>query len=300
MNILVIDDEVVMLQSIEFRLLRLGYDVLTAVNGQSGLEIWQREQPQIVLTDSLMPYVSGPELIQKIRSVNAPYYTYLILLTGLNSEESVAAGFAAGADDYITKPFRGQELQARVAQGVRIVTLQTQLRDAVISAEQCAKKDGLTNVFNRREFDAKFHEEVLRATRYGRSLAVVFMDIDHFKRYNDSYGHAHGDSILRTLAEILSANLRTTDFVARYGGDEFVVLLPETAASEAVAVAESIRRKVNQEIAVTLSMGVAAYPEMVGDPAQLLEAADQASFSAKRGGRNQAIPVSPLKLSTSG
>src|SRR5215470_15225658 len=103
MKILVIDDEIDMLQAIQSQLSRLGYDVLTATDGLNGLEIWQREQPQIVLSDSVMPYMSGPELILKIRGVNAPYYTYLILLTGLNSEESIAAGFAAGADDYITK-----------------------------------------------------------------------------------------------------------------------------------------------------------------------------------------------------
>src|ERR1051326_4599719 len=167
MKILVIDDDIEMLKAIQYRLTRLGYDVVTATDGLNGLEIWQREQPQIVLSDSVMPNMSGPELIQKIRSVNAPYYTYSILLTALNSEESIAAGFAAGADDYITKPFKAQELQARVAQGARIVSLQAQLRDAVTSAEQFAKKDDLTNLFNRREFDAKFHEEVLRTQRYG-------------------------------------------------------------------------------------------------------------------------------------
>jgi diguanylate cyclase (GGDEF)-like protein len=299
MKILVVDDEPGLRWIVKTQLTRLGHEVVEAEGGEAAWELWQREAFPLVVTDWMMPDIDGLELVRRIRTAPSLNYTYIVLLTVRTDKSDVVTGLEDGADDYLTKPFDAGELQARVAVGSRILSMETRLRESLAQQSELAARDSLTGLFNRRKFNTHLADEIRRSRRYNRPLALIMIDIDHFKHYNDAYGHVQGDHLLQELAKVLAHSVRSTDFVARYGGEEFVIVLPETNKTCSLLAAEKIRSAVATHPfpmsgsqpggSLTLSMGVASYPEDMPDSEVLVERADQALYQAKQTGRNRAV-----------
>ncbi len=278
---------------------KAGYEVVAVADGGAALEALRGSFFPVVLTDWEMPVVDGLGVVAAVRGGDWPGYIFTILLTGRDSRESILAGLEAGADDYLVKPVDEAELLARMKTGWRIAELELRLRTAREEAVKLSLTDALTGVNNRRHLTDSLPGEVTRARRFGRPLSVVMCDIDHFKRVNDTYGHAAGDAVLREFAALLVQQLRVDiDWVARFGGEEFVLVLPETDLAGAVLAAERLRAAVaalavvfeGQTIRVTSSFGVAsvglAWPE--GPVAeQLLTQADQCLYVSKKLGRDR-------------
>lgn len=282
------------------RLLRkAGYDVVAVENGNAALEALRSDFVPILLTDWEMPGLDGLGLIGAIRGGVWPGYVYTLLLTGRDSREHVLAGLGAGADDYLTKPVDEAELLARMKTARRVAELEQGLRAAQQEAVRLSITDALTNVCNRRHLMDELPREVERARRYTRPLSVVLCDIDHFKKINDTWGHAAGDEVLRAFSALLAGSMRREiDWVARYGGEEFVIVLPETELSGAVTVAEKLRAstaelevRVGEDvIRLTSSFGVSSlqthWPE-APLPEALIEQADLCLYQSKERGRNR-------------
>ena len=290
MNILIAEDEPVSRLRLQSTLQHWGYTVTTAVDGAEALQqIEKTDRPGIAILDWMMPHVDGLEVCQAIRATPASGYVYVILLTSLDREEDMVAGFDAGADDYITKPFRIHELRARIRTGVRIVELHQQLTAA-------AMHDPLTSLLNRRAFFEIFEKEVARARRQQSSLGLLMVDLDHFKEVNDQHGHPAGDAVLREAARRLRARVRATDIVGRYGGEEFVLALPGCGLKQAVAIGEHLRDCISAEpfdipsgrLTMTTSVGVVTTWDMA-EAGHLLKTADEALYRAKAGGRNRVV-----------
>jgi diguanylate cyclase (GGDEF)-like protein len=244
--------------------------------------------------DWVMPGLDGIDVCRRIRERKPEPYIYVILLTGQDSKADMLAGFDAGADDYITKPFEAQELKARVQTGARIAELQQQL---ITTREQLrfqGLRDSLTHVLNRLAFFELYNREVERARRSQSSFALIMGDVDHFKRINDQFGHVAGDAVLRETARRLRLIQRACDAVARYGGEEFVVLAPDCDEDGGRALAERFRSAIEKEpmpvthgtITVTMSFGVAATSNM-DEAEKLLQIADERLYRAKALGRNR-------------
>jgi diguanylate cyclase (GGDEF)-like protein len=277
-----------------------GCRVFTAGSGKEALELIDREQIQIVLADTIVPDMDGLELCRTIRQRRSDHYTYLILVTGRGSREDMIAGLEAGADEYLVKPVNQAELTARLKIAQRILDLERNLRRSLAEISRLSLRDPLTEVYNRRFMIERFPQEIKRAYRYERPLSVLILDLDHFKKINDGYGHAAGDRVICHCAEVLNAVVREDlDWVVRYGGEEFVVVLPETDLEGGMAVAERIRQQISAAILpdpaggihVTASCGVASLNQF---PSQrrcgveaLLEAADRCLYLAKSEGRNR-------------
>ena len=278
---------------------KAGYDVVAVADGGAALAALRASFFPVVLTDWEMPVLDGLGVVAAVRGGDWPGYIFTILLTGRDSHESVLAGLEAGADDYLTKPVDEAELLARMKTGWRIADLELRLRTAREEAVKLSLTDALTGVNNRRYLSDELPSEITRARRFGRPLSVVMCDIDHFKRVNDSYGHAAGDAVLREFAALLAAKVRVdVDWVARFGGEEFVVVLPETDLDGALQVAERLRvataalevRHEAHALRVTSSFGVASigttWPEgSVAEP--LLTQADQCLYLSKKLGRDR-------------
>ncbi|HEU0076912.1 MAG TPA: diguanylate cyclase, partial [Longimicrobiaceae bacterium] len=229
----------------------------------------------------------------------------IILVTALNEAEDVVQGLESGADDYIAKPYNFRELEARVRSMLRIKFLQDELDQKNRELEMANRRlkklsitDGLTELFNHRHVHELLHDEFERSARTGESIAVVMMDLDRFKAVNDTYGHPTGDVILYETARIIKETAREIDSVGRYGGEEFIAILPETDEEPAANFAERVRAAVEEhvfrdgatEVRMTVSCGVAsAAAEGVDSPEALLKAADEALYQAKHGGRNQVV-----------
>ena len=278
---------------------KAGYDVVAVADGGAALEALRASYFPVVLTDWEMPVLDGLGVVAAVRGGDWPGYIFTILLTGRDSRESVVAGLEAGADDYLTKPVNEAELLARMKTGWRIAELELRLRTAREEAVKLSLTDALTGVNNRRYLSDTLPGEATRARRFARPLSVVMCDIDHFKRVNDTYGHAAGDAVLRDFAALLLDKIRVdVDWVARFGGEEFVVVLPETDLAGALVVGERLRaataalevRYEGQRLAVTSSFGVASvdavWPE--GSVAeQLLTQADLCLYLSKKAGRDR-------------
>ena len=299
LRLLVVDDDALLRRSLNLQLTRAGYEVHEAEDGQTAWEMILRDGYRFVITDWNMPGVSGPELVRRIRQAETAGYTYIMMLTAHIERLDVVAGLEAGADDYLTKPFDMDELRARVAIGARILALESRLKESLSSVEELAVRDSLTGLFNRRAFDARLTDEVQRAVRYQRPLSLLMIDIDHFKLYNDQHGHPQGDALLRELSTLFLSCVRSTDYVTRYGGEEFAIILPETNSANALAVAGTILDRVCRHPfafretqpggSLTVSIGVAGHDDHQLDEEQLLLAADQALYLAKAAGRNRVV-----------
>lgn len=289
-RILVVDDETSNIDAL-CGILTSNYDLIVAKNGQSAIEKAKKHLPDLILLDVIMPDMSGFEVITQLKNTDITLRIPVIFITGLDSSEDEEKGLLLGAVDYIAKPFKSSIVKARVRTHLQIV-------EYISMIERLCKVDALTNIANRRFFDSQLLEEWNRAVRDSRSLAIIMIDIDHFKNYNDTYGHPQGDALLSSLAEVYRQSLhRPGDFVARYGGEEFVVVLPGLDTKGALEVAEHMRSNVENtmvlcsdgtETRVTISLGVnAESPSVGGNPANFLSNADKALYEAKSTGRNR-------------
>lgn len=296
MRILVADDDPVIRHILQAGLQRDGHEVVAVGDGQAAWEAVQQQPCRLVITDWVMPGLDGLELVYRIRTAGFPWYTYIILLTARSDKADVVIGLEAGADDYLSKPFNPAELRARVNIGLRILDLEDRLSQARDQLAVLAAHDSLTGLLNRRSIREYAEAALLQAVRAGAAISVILLDLDHFKDVNDRYGHQTGDDALRLVAETIAAALRTGDRVGRMGGEEFLVVLPDTALDQAVAVAERIRRRVaarpltlpdGTRVPLRVSAGVATAPPVAPTLDVLLQQADAALYRAKRGGRNQ-------------
>jgi diguanylate cyclase (GGDEF)-like protein len=272
------------------------FAIFFAKSGREAMSLFSEHQPSLVITDWMMPDLSGIELCEHIRHQTLQTYAYIIILTGITEKNKVVKGLAAGADDYLTKPFHPEELLARVGVGRRIIELHRQIAAKNRLLEEMALTDSLTGLPNRRVLEDWAVRQVSGADRYGFDFWVIMADIDHFKVVNDTYGHEAGDAVLKRFAQILKTNTRLCDICARIGGEEFLIILTHTNQEGAVLAIERIRKHLETErfrfgpgeTAITASFGVAKYcRHQAQDFTKLLAQADVALYSAKRNGRNR-------------
>jgi len=281
-----------------------GYQVTVAEDGAQAWERLQQEpSPELLILDWVMPEVNGPELCRRVRERGGSPYQYIMLVTGKDAKQDLVTGFDAGADDYITKPIDRDELQARLRVGNRILSLQRSLIAAREEVAFQATHDLLTGIWNRRAALDCLQRECQRASRVHDSLAVLMLDVDHFKKINDTYGHLAGDEVLRGVADRLVQNVRSFDIVGRYGGEEFLVLLPGCDDTQIFPSADRLRAAIGSEpmaldtgtVAITVSIGATAVPaHMEASQTEILLAADKALYEAKNNGRNR-VSVASLK-----
>lgn len=274
-----------------------GYETLVVEDGEEAWRILQRDDaPQMVLLDWMMPGMDGTILCQHVRSLRDRPYTYVVLLTARRDQQDLLSGLGAGADDYMTKPVNTPELQARLRSGQRIIDLQNRLRLAYETQKYEATHDSLTEIWNRPAILDLFSRECAKAARQKSTIGVLIADVDHFKIINDQFGHVCGDIALREIARRMQASLRVYDFMGRYGGEEFLILVPGCDPHSVCEVAERIRLGVSEhpinardnQIAVTLSIGVnTSSPVSVEQRDELLQCADHALYRAKENGRNR-------------
>jgi diguanylate cyclase (GGDEF)-like protein len=304
-RILVVDDHADNVEVLRARLDAKGYDVATASGGEEALQSVSASPPDLILLDVMMPHLNGKEVARRIKNDHRLPFIPIIMQTALDSTQDRVEGLDAGADDYITKPINFSELEARIRSMLRIKALQDdleqrerELEDMNERLRKMAETDGLTGVDNRRYLEERLHEMLEHSTRLQEPLACVMCDIDHFKSVNDTHGHQAGDAVLKEFAGVLRDHAREIDRVGRYGGEEFVILLPGTVLDEGVTFAERLRHAVESHtfrfaggtVRRTMSCGVAAWPHTdLRREDDLLRAADDALYVAKEMGRNRVV-----------
>jgi two-component system cell cycle response regulator len=298
MRILVADDDPVSRHMMQGMLQRSGYEVIVAVDGVAACEeLAKPDAPRLALVDWMMPGLDGPSVCRRIRRKQAEAYIYIMLLTSKQSSEDIVEGLQAGADDYLTKPCRPAELKARLQTGVRILQLEDKLVEAREAMRNRATRDALTQLWNRASILGYLKEAMDRRELHGTALSVLLCDVDHFKKFNDTHGHLVGDQVLQQVAARLASSVRGVDYVGRYGGEEFLIVLNNCRAEDLLKQAERVRRSVTQdlfntdagELPVTVSIGATT---LRGDGPTLpiesvVREADVALYQAKADGRNR-------------
>jgi diguanylate cyclase (GGDEF)-like protein len=294
MKILVAEDDSVTRYLLKISLERWKYEVILAADGTQAREILLgKDFPKLAILDWMMPGTNGVDICRELRQRGAGSYTYTLLLTAKTAKEDLLNGLEAGADDYLIKPFDLLELQARLRSGERIVALQDQLIAAREGMREQATRDALTGLWNRRAILDILSREFNRSQREQRALTVLMLDLDHFKRVNDALGHQAGDSVLREVATRLQSELRPYNSGGRYGGEEFLVIVPGCDEASSFKLAERLRDRVaatpistaTEPVSVTISLGFACRAEDP-DPESLIRRADEALYRAKDAGRN--------------
>jgi two-component system cell cycle response regulator len=298
-TVLIAEDDPISRRILESWFKKWDYRVTAVANGLDAWEVLQKEDaPQLAILDWMMPGMDGIEICRRIRSREQGAYLYVLLLTGKDSKQDVVAGFEAGADDYLTKPFDVDELRARVRAGKRILDLQAALIRAQDALRFEAAHDRLTTIWNRGAILDLLIGEAERCRRSNGSVGVIMADVDFFKQVNDTHGHLVGDAVLQDVGRRLAAALRSYDSVGRYGGEEFLIIVPGCDALNLVVTAERLRRRIADQpidtssgpVSVTVSLGLAsvqAAESRVIDPEALLRDADAALYAAKNRGRNR-------------
>jgi two-component system cell cycle response regulator len=303
MKILVADDDLVSRRMLEKALVRAGYEVIAVPDGSAAAAyLCTPEGPRLALLDWDMPELDGPEVCRLVRQKKDQGYVYMILLTSKGLKTDVIAGLGAGADDYLIKPFDIDELKARLRTGQRILHLEGRLVEARENMRYKATHDALTSLFNRGVIMDLLTREVSRVRREKVPTAILLCDLDHFKRINDTHGHLVGDEVLQEVARRLLYSVRSYDYVGRYGGEEFLIILNNCSATTAAARAEQIRLAISHvpiessagALPVTMSIGL-HHTENWGSRSveELLQEVDTALYTAKAHGRNRvsiAIP----------
>ncbi|MGH9713453.1 MAG: GGDEF domain-containing protein [Candidatus Acidiferrales bacterium] len=302
-RILIAEDDPVSRRVLQTFLLKWGYDIIIAEDGTQALAILERQDfPRLAVLDWMMPGLEGTQVCERIRKVRNRAYTYILLLTARNQKEDILKGLESGADDYLTKPFDAQELRARLLVGQRILSLQDHLIEAREQLLFQATHDALTGLANRGVILDALQREHSRQSRQGGSFGIVLMDLDHFKYVNDQYGHLSGDAVLQETARRMRTVIRPYDTVGRYGGEEFLIVVPTSDAMGTMGLAERIRKSIEEgpvrteagEIQITASLGVAvSNPGIPLDAQDLLQLADDALYRAKDHGRNRAELATP-------
>ena len=319
MRILVVDDDVVTLGMVSHCLRKLGHQIDVAHDGEEGRRLFRMHRFPVVITDWEMPGLNGPELCREIRRLKGSSYTYIIILTHRFERRFLIQGLEAGADDFASKPFDFEEIRVRLRAAERVLTLESQLLEAngKLAAmndrlQKTSRLDPLMEIGNRLAFEEGVSAYHRHAVSRGEAYGLIMCDVDHFKRFNDRYGHPMGDEVLRRVAAEIRKSIRVLDSAFRYGGEEIVILLTGMNLDRSTAVAERVRGQIeNLKIRpgpgaapchVTMSCGVAAYPESVdaaGDWHRLVACADKALYWAKAAGRNIVVPFSPDRAPSS-
>jgi len=310
MKILLAEDITVTRKLVKRILENNGYKVIEARDGQEAWEILQKEKEEInlALIDWLMPQLNGLQLCRKIKATENQGYTYIIFLTGKVDIDDVVEGLESGADDYVTKPFDKRELISRIDVGKRFIQLHQKLREANHQLHILSITDGLTQILNRRALLERLEEELYRASRENAFFSLVMLDIDHFKRVNDKYGHQAGDKVLVEVVNRVKSKLRPYDIIGRYGGEEFVVGIFGADKEMGINKAEDFRRCIDEKefeyndkkLKISISLGISyqKIEDSKSDISQLLDdlskKADGALYRAKETGRNKVVCADKL------
>lgn len=294
MKVLIADDDALSRKILEDALSKWGYEILMAHNGNEAWDILEKsDRPNLAVLDWIMPGMDGVEICKRLRKLSLPNYVYVILLTARNKREDVIYGLESGADDYIIKPFHHEELKSRLKIGQRIIELEHRIL-------RLASTDYLTGLLNRRAFLERLERELNRCQREASPMGIIIMDIDHFKKVNDNYGHQAGDLVLQELSTTLVTLCRVYDFIGRYGGEEFIVCLPGADKWNTYQIAERMRSIVENKnillpdkgtsVSVTASFGIVSMePGQRKSADRLINEADEALYRAKDQGRNQVV-----------
>lgn len=303
-RVLIVEDEPSTRRLLKTYLDSDGYEIQMVRSGEEALDCIAKRPPSVVVLDVMLPRLNGFEVCKTLKSSASTRFIPIILLTALRGNEERIQGIESGADDFISKPFSRVELQTRIKSLLRIKRLHDALEQKVEELEKAKSKlrrlavtDGLTGLYNYRAFRSQLHLEASRSKRFKMPFALLMMDIDHFKSFNDQFGHPSGDLVLKTFARLLHQNVRDVDIASRYGGEEFILILPGTDKKSGLVIAEKIRKLVertnfpmeNPEStgSITISIGVAAYPQDHGEEEGLIKAVDKAMYKAKKRGRNR-------------
>lgn len=317
MRVLVVDDDASMRGLVRKVLETVGHQVLEAHDGKTGMEMALEFQPQLMIVDWVMPEVTGLELTRALRQTKIGRSIYILIMTSLEDDDRLIEAFENGVDDFMNKPINPRVLAARLRAGQRVIRLQQELdrdREEIrrFAAElavsnrrlqEVALTDSLTGFPNRRYAIERVQQEWLVSSRTRRPLATMVIDVDQFKTYNDTHGHDVGDAVLRQVAASVKGALRAQDIVARTGGDEFLVICPDTGLDAALACAERVRFAVEstplamsgQTLNMSVSIGVATRDTVMTEPDALIKRADQALYLAKNKGRNRIMTVQSLR-----
>lgn len=303
-SILIVDDDANSRLLLKTYLSAEGHKVITARSGEEALCLWQEKSLDLIVLDVRLPGIDGYEVCRTMKGHDKGVFIPIVMATALRGNDQRIMGVEAGADDFIGKPYNRVELTTRIKSLLRIRALHRILEEKIDELESAREKlnrlaitDGLTGLFNYRAFRHQLRLEISRASRFHLPLSLLMIDIDHFKRYNDTFGHPAGDKLLRQFSKLVISNLRDVDCSARYGGEEFAIILPGTNKNDAGKVAEKLRKLIEQAPfhgiaqlpgkAVTISIGVAAFPHDGQNGEALIKLADHALYNAKHGGRNQ-------------
>lgn len=290
-RILIADDKSVNRRMLRNMIEEMGLESIEAHDGEEAWEILQSEDaPQLILLDWVMPKLNGLELCRRIalERLQSQKYSYIILITSKDKDEEISEGFLAGADDYITRPFNRNELRMRLRVGVRIVQMQRDLLKLL-------HWDPLTNALNRRAALEHLDDEIKRSIRCQSPLSIAMLDIDQFKEINDTHGHLVGDMVLKEVVTRIFHSLRSYDLVGRYGGDEFILIFPNTKVADATLICNRIQNSFTQnqiiyadlKLFITVSIGVTSQNDESALADTFIHHADVALYKAKRQGRNQ-------------
>ncbi len=297
MKILIAEDDPVYCYMLESMLCTWGYNVLACSSGSEAWQILRTENaPRLVILDWIIPGMDGVEICRKVREMTGEPYIYIILLTVMDNKEDIIKGMEAGADDYITKPFHAQELKVRLRAGRRILDMQDELIASRETLRVMATRDPLTGLLNRAAIMDALRRKMEQARREKGHVGIALSDIDYFKKVNDTFGHIAGDAVLRETAKRICSSLRPYDEIGRYGGEEFLIVMPGCDSLNAVKNAERLRACVGKSamdtsegmIPITICLGVTAitYGNTV-EVDTLIRTVDKGLYKAKAGGRNR-------------
>ncbi len=301
-KVLLVEDDSIQANITKELLEKVGYDVLWAADGINAIKTVKSERPDIILLDLILPGLDGYEVCRWLKLDESTKGIPVIMLTVKKELSDKISGLQIGADDYLPKPYNELELNARIYASLRTKTLQDelkmknkQLEELLYKVEYMAITDALTELYNRRRLHDVLGKEFERSKRYSTPFSVVMLDLDHFKKVNDNYGHQTGDMILRGVAKILLSSIRDIDTASRYGGEEFVLVLPNTARNDAKNVAERIRETIEknnfsiiENNLLTVSIGISGLPDKkIETEDKLMRCADIALYRAKQNGRNR-------------
>jgi two-component system, cell cycle response regulator len=294
MKILIAEDDSVARRILEVTLRKAGYEITAVTDGCAALDALQGpDAPRLAIVDWMMPRMDGLDVCRALRADASQPYTYVLMLTAKGRKQDVIEALEAGADDYLIKPFDHYELHARLTVGRRIVDFQNRYLIACEELRMQAARDGLTSLWNHAAILDRLEQEVSRGLRQETALGVLMADLDFFKDINDTHGHAAGDEVLRQVARVFTNAIRPYDGVGRYGGEEFLFVLPGCDKDSTVSLAERLRVEISRlgiirNLEVTMSVGATILNGRQPITAQaLLHQADAALYQAKRGGRNR-------------